>query len=78
MLRADLGEFDCVFAGNLVCRLPDPLAFLCRLEGLVKPGGVVVLTSPYTFLEEFTPKVSGAALLTVSFLSSSIPGGVHS
>ena len=37
-----LGSFDAVLAANLLCRLPDPLAFLLRLGGadaLVKPGG---------------------------------------
>ncbi|XP_051875016.1 uncharacterized protein LOC127572124 isoform X2 [Pristis pectinata] len=55
-LPKDLGTFDCVLAGNLICRLPDPLAFLHRLPGLVAPGGILVITSPYTWLEEFTPK----------------------
>jgi hypothetical protein len=27
-LRADLGSFDAVLAGNLLCRLPDPKGFL--------------------------------------------------
>ncbi|XP_072110758.1 uncharacterized protein [Mobula birostris] len=52
----DLGTFDCVLAGNLICRLPDPFAFLHRLPGLVAPGGILVITSPYTWREEFTPK----------------------
>ncbi|XP_062902158.1 uncharacterized protein LOC134345439 isoform X2 [Mobula hypostoma] len=55
-LPEDLGTFDCVLAGNLICRLPDPFAFLHRLPGLVAPGGILVITSPYTWLEEFTPK----------------------
>ena len=57
-LPVDLGKFGCVLAANLICRLHTPLDFLNRLADLVIPGGIVVITSPYTFLEEFTPKVN--------------------
>ena len=55
-LRADLGSFDVVLAANLVDRLAEPARFLARCPGLVKSGGQLVLTSPYTWLDEFTPK----------------------
>ncbi len=55
-LRADLGVFDVVLAANLLCRLPDPRVFLVRLPELVKPGGQLLLTTPFTWLEEFTPR----------------------
>ena len=48
--------FDAVLAANLIDRLADPAKFLARLPALVKPGGQLVLTSPYTWLEEFTPR----------------------
>jgi len=54
-LRADLGGFDRVHAANLLCRLPDPLRLLDRLPSLVRPGGELVLATPCTWLEEFTP-----------------------
>lgn len=54
-LPADLGAFDRVHAANLVCRLPEPARFLNRLPSLVKPGGELVLATPCTWLEEFTP-----------------------
>ena len=57
-LRSDIGQFGCVLGANLLCRLPAPLDFLDRLPHLVVPGGIVVLTSPYTWLEEYTPKVT--------------------
>ena len=41
-----------VLCGNLLCRLPDPMALLKRLPSLVHVGGVVVLVSPYSWLEE--------------------------
>lgn len=46
-----LGTFDAVLAANLLCRLPEPMKFLERLPSLVKKGGVVVLVSPYSWLE---------------------------
>ena len=54
-LRADLGMFDRVHAANLICRLPRPLALLDRLPSLVRPGGELILATPCTWLEEFTP-----------------------
>ena len=55
-LRGDLSEFDVVLAANLLCRLREPAKFLQRLPSLVKPGGQLVLTTPCTWLEEFTPR----------------------
>ncbi len=54
-LREDLGQFDLVMACNLICRLPEPMRFLSRLSSLVKPGGVLVITTPFTWLEQYTP-----------------------
>lgn len=54
-LRSDLGSFDVVLACNLICRLPEPLKFLHRLPDLVQPGGQLVMTTPFTWLEEYTP-----------------------
>ena len=57
-LREDLGEFDIVLAANLLCRLPDPAKFLVRLPQLVRPGGRLVITTPCTWMEEFTPRAN--------------------
>ncbi|MEM9226779.1 MAG: putative 4-mercaptohistidine N1-methyltransferase [Verrucomicrobiota bacterium] len=54
-LRDDLGTFDLVIACNLICRLPRPRHFLERLTQLVKPGGQLVITTPFTWLDEYTP-----------------------
>jgi putative 4-mercaptohistidine N1-methyltranferase len=54
-LRPDLGQFDVVLMANLIDRLREPRRCLTRLPELVKPGGQLVITSPYTWLEEFTP-----------------------
>ncbi|KAF0750158.1 hypothetical protein AaE_006808, partial [Aphanomyces astaci] len=51
-----LGSFDLVFASNLLCRLPQPKQFLDTLPSLVRPNGLLALISPYSWLEEYTPK----------------------
>jgi putative 4-mercaptohistidine N1-methyltranferase len=55
-LRKNIGSFDVVLAANLLCRLPDPLAFLQRLPDLVAPGGQLLLATPFSWLSEFTPE----------------------
>jgi len=55
-LPDNLGAFDVVLAANLLCRLPDPHEFLARLPSLVRPGGQLLLTTPFTWLEEYTPR----------------------
>ena len=55
-LREDLGEFDVVVAANLIDRLSEPMRLLERLPGLVAARGQLVIASPYTWLEEYTPR----------------------
>lgn len=56
MLRPDIGRFGALLAANLICRLPDPAAFLRRTPTLVEPGGVMVLLTPWTWLPEYTTR----------------------
>jgi len=56
-LPLDLGQFDCVLAANILCRLHTPRAFLDRLSSLVSTGGILVIITPYTFLYKYTPRV---------------------
>lgn len=55
-LPPDLADLDLVLAANLLCRLSNPRRLLDRLPSLVKPGGQLLLTTPFTWLEEFTPR----------------------
>ena len=48
--------YDLVFAGNLIDRLYDPDQFLQLIKGRINAGGLLVITSPYTWLEDFTEK----------------------
>ena len=49
-------NFDLVHAANLICRLPSPQQFLDRIPGMVKQGGQLLLATPFTWLEEYTPR----------------------
>ncbi len=55
-LREDLGAFDIVLAANLLCRLTEPRLCLERLPSLVNPGGQLVITTPCTWMDDFTPR----------------------
>ena len=58
-LPMNLKDFDAVLLANVLCRLPNPRACLERMQGdngLVKPGGILVMTTPFTWLEDYTPK----------------------
>ena len=55
-LKENHREYDLVVAANLIDRLYDPAKFLDEISQRIVPGGVLVLTSPYTWLEEHTPK----------------------
>ena len=55
-LKAIYSDYDLVFAGNLIDRLYDPALFLDGIASRVRPGGLLVITSPYTWLEEYTQK----------------------
>ena len=54
-LPEDLGSFDRVHAANLLCRLREPGKLLERFPSLVRSGGELVLATPCTWLEDFTP-----------------------
>jgi putative 4-mercaptohistidine N1-methyltranferase len=55
-LPPDLGRFDVVLMANLIDRLSDPRRCLERLPKLLNPGGQLIITSPYTWMSEYTPK----------------------
>ncbi len=57
-LPPTVGTFDAVLAANLLCRLPEPMRLVERLPHLVESGGQLLLTTPFTWLEEFTPRAN--------------------
>jgi len=48
--------YDLVLAANLIDRLYSPKLFLSTIHTRMNPGGVLVITSPYTWMEEYTKK----------------------
>jgi putative 4-mercaptohistidine N1-methyltranferase len=71
-LSPDLGSFDRVHAANLLCRLTVPSRLLERLPSLVNPGGELVLATPCTWLEEFTPSENWPPGSTFDWLQASL------
>lgn len=71
-LREDLGAFDRVLAANLICRLTHPEKFLARLPALVKSGGELVLATPCTWLEDFTPPAHWPSGNTLDWLKDTL------
>ncbi len=55
-LAKKYSNFDLIFAGNLIDRLRSPRAFLKSISDHMNPGALLIITSPYTWLTEFTPK----------------------
>lgn len=49
-------DFDLIFGGNLIDRLYDPKKFLESIGERLNNEGILILTSPYTWQEESTPK----------------------
>jgi len=54
-LGPGLGSFDLILAANLIDRVSQPRKLLRSFAERMRPGGHLILTSPYTWLEEFTP-----------------------
>lgn len=53
-MDANLGKFNLIFAGNLIDRLYDPEAFLHQVVKHLADKAILIITSPYTWLEEYT------------------------
>ena len=56
-LPAEFIDFDAVLMANLLCRLPSPRSCLARMggsRGIVKRGGLLVILTPASWLEDYT------------------------
>lgn len=79
-LKARFTDYDLIFCGNLIDRLYDPSLFLNHIHERLTAGGYLVLTSPYTWLEQYTPKeqwlggtkVNGENVTTLDGLSAAL------
>ena len=57
-LKAVYQGYDLILAANLLDRLYDPILFLKHIHERINGGGLLVLASPYTWLEEHTDKAN--------------------
>jgi 5-histidylcysteine sulfoxide synthase/putative 4-mercaptohistidine N1-methyltranferase len=55
-LKPQFSDYDLILAGNLLDRLYQPARFLQTIHQRLKIGGLLLIASPYTWLEEFTKK----------------------
>lgn len=55
-LKPHYKDYDLVLAANLIDRLYEPALFLTSIHERMNAGGVLMITSPYTWLEEHTDK----------------------
>jgi ubiquinone/menaquinone biosynthesis C-methylase UbiE len=49
------GSFDAVLCSEVLEHVPDPIAAIRELNRVLKPGGTLILTSPFASLTHFAP-----------------------
>lgn len=77
-LKSTLNNFDLIIAANLIDRLYDPLVFLQNIHERLVINGILLISSPYTWLLEYTKKdkwlggikIDGENVTTLSRLQS--------
>ena len=55
-LKPIFRDYDLVLAANLIDRLYGPRKFLGTIHERIRPGGLLVVASPYTWLEEYAER----------------------
>lgn len=53
-LKPQFADYDLILAANLIDRLYSPLKFLAAIHERLNLGGLLLIASPYTWLEEHT------------------------
>jgi len=53
---SEYNGYDLIFCGNLIDRLSDPKLFLETIHERIILNGLLVITSPYTWIETYTKK----------------------
>ncbi|WP_199096100.1 bifunctional 2-polyprenyl-6-hydroxyphenol methylase/3-demethylubiquinol 3-O-methyltransferase UbiG [Dyella sp. ASV21] len=72
LAAAEPESFDAVCCMELIEHVPDPAALVQDLVRMVKPGGVVVMSTLNR-----TPAAFGAAILGAEYLMRMLPRGTH-
>ena len=55
-LKSQFSNYDLILAANLIDRLSRPIHFLSTIHERLNDGGLLVIASPYTWIEEFTKR----------------------
>lgn len=55
-LKPQFKEFNLIIAANLIDRLYAPETFLLKIHQYLVQGGILLISSPYTWLTEYTEK----------------------
>ena len=55
-LKPVFADYDLILAANLIDRLYDPARFLGAVHERLRPGGLLLIASPYTWLTEHTKR----------------------
>ena len=82
-LKPHFTGYDLILAANLIDRLYSPKKFLATVHERLNPAGLLMITSPYTWLKEHTPreewiggfKQAGESFTTLDGLKAIL--GVH-
>jgi 2-polyprenyl-6-hydroxyphenyl methylase/3-demethylubiquinone-9 3-methyltransferase len=72
LAAAEAESFDAVCCMELIEHVPDPAALVSDLTRMVKPGGVVVMSTLNR-----TPAAFGAAILGAEYIMRMLPRGTH-
>ncbi len=76
-LKERFRDYDLVLATNLIDRLPDPGRFLATIAGRIVPGGLLVIASPYSWDDAYTPKAKWLGGVRVAGEPQSTLEGLH-
>ncbi len=71
-LSDKIGKFDVIHAANLLCRLSNPDHLLKKLPTLMNEGGSLVITTPCTWIGEFTPMENWPKGSTLDWISTNL------
>jgi 2-polyprenyl-6-hydroxyphenyl methylase / 3-demethylubiquinone-9 3-methyltransferase len=72
LANAEPESFDAVCCMELIEHVPDPASLVSDLARMVKPGGLVVMSTLNR-----TPVAFGAAILGAEYLMRMLPRGTH-
>ena len=67
-----IGKFDVIHAANLLCRLSNPDHLLKKFPALMNEGGSLVITTPCTWIGEFTPMENWPKGSTLDWISTNL------